>query len=100
MTEMPQPSSRTAEADERAEVAMKTLAGDASQAANRGVIFHTTAPVVPPARLDKSRVGDWWIVRSTPATVMLMVEALESTKPRFCGGISWEEARNVSAGVS
>lgn len=30
--------------------------------ANRGVIFHSTAPVVPPALEDESRVGDCWIV--------------------------------------
>lgn len=30
--------------------------------ANRGVIFHSTAPVVPPALEEESRVGDCWMV--------------------------------------
>jgi hypothetical protein len=55
------------------------------------------APVVPPARLEERTAGDWWMVKSRPATVMSTVEARESTKPRFCEGRSCAKRSKVSA---
>lgn len=55
------------------------------------------APVVPPARFEERTAGDWWMVKSRPATVMSTVEARESTKPRFCEGRSCAKRSKVSA---
>ena len=52
--------------------------------------------MVPPGRLDERTAGDWWMVRSRPATVNSRRAAVESTNPRFCEGIFWEKRRKVS----
>lgn len=62
------------------------LAEEASQDAKSGVTFHTTAPVVPPARLEERTAGDWVIVRSWLLMVRSRVVALASMKPRFWEG--------------
>lgn len=62
--ETPQPSSRTVEVAARMPVVKRTLPGEESQEAKSGVTFHTTAPVVPPARLEERTAGDWVMVRS------------------------------------
>ena len=41
--DIPQPSSRTVESESRTSCLKKTLEGDVTQDANRGVIFQTTA---------------------------------------------------------
>lgn len=46
------------------------------------------APVVPPDLVDDKMAGDWWMVRSLPATVSSIVEAEGSMKPRFWDGMS------------
>lgn len=53
--------------------------------------MYIPAPVVPPAREDDSSVGDWWIVYSWSRMEMSTDVALESTKPRFEEGMSWEK---------
>lgn len=56
--ETPQPSSRTVEVADRMPVVKRMLLGEDSQDAKRGVTFHTTAPVVPPERLEERTAGD------------------------------------------
>lgn len=51
---------------------------------------------MPPARLDERTLGDWWMVKSRPATVSSSEVALESMKPRFCEGGSCANSSNVS----
>jgi hypothetical protein len=51
-------------------------------------IMNIPAPVVPPAREDESKVGDWWIEYSSPQIVTSTVVARESTNPRLLVGIS------------
>lgn len=55
------------------------------------------APVVPPSLFDASTAGDWYIVKSRPATVISSSVAFGSTKPRFADGMGWEKRKNVSA---
>jgi hypothetical protein len=96
MPEIPAPSSRTVELEERQALAKRKLVGEAIHSAKSGVTFHTTAPVVPPVRSEVSRPRDWWMSRSQPATVSSMAEACESMKPRDWEGISWEKTTKAS----
>lgn len=61
---MPQPSSITAASAPKTcrEVQNGFVDVEEIHEANKGVIFHSTAPVVPPSRVEESSVGDWWIV--------------------------------------
>lgn len=74
----------------------RILLGDESQEAKSGVTFHTTAPVVPPARLEERTAGDWVMVRSWLLMVRSRVVALASMKPRFWEGWDWEKRRKAS----
>lgn len=96
--EMPQPSSRMVEVVVRMPVVKRMLAGEESQEAKSGVTFHTTAPVVPPARLEERTAGDWVMIRSWLLMVRSRVVALASTKPRFWEGWDWEKRRKASVG--
>ena len=86
-----------------AEVWNKMSLSEVIHSASKGVIFHTTAqrhksdqylgstglvtnipaPVVPPARFEDSKVGDCWMSRAWPLSVISREEAFASTKPRF-----------------
>lgn len=107
--EMPHPSSRIEAEDGEGGDRSGCAKGEASHPAKRGVIFHRTAPVVPPARSDERMAGDWWMVKSSVAsapfaaapfvpgwvdglpggmgTGMSRLCALGSMKPRFCEGM-------------
>ncbi|TLD27325.1 hypothetical protein PspLS_04788 [Pyricularia sp. CBS 133598] len=100
--EVPQPSSRTEEVWEITPALARMLSGVEIHSAKRGVTFHTTArrakkeersavlpaPVVPPDLVEDRMPGDWWMVRSLPATASSRVEAEGSMKPRFWDGMS------------
>lgn len=59
------------------------VATEEIHSANRGVIFHRTAPVVPPALGEESSEGDCWIVYSLACKGISTEGARESIKPRF-----------------
>lgn len=70
--------------------------GEESQVAKSGVTFQTTAPVVPPARLEERTLGDWVMVRSRLWMVRVRVVAVALIKPRFWEGWDWEKRRKAS----
>lgn len=83
MPEIPHPSSSRVDSQVRQLVAKRGFLGAESHAANKGLIFQRTAPVVPVLSEELSRVGDWLMVRSRPAEVRANSVALGSRKPRF-----------------
>ena len=62
--DIPAPSSRTVDSGPRTAVVKSGFSGDEIHSAKRGVIFHTTAPVVPPGKEEERRLGDWAIITS------------------------------------
>ena len=56
--EIPAPSSRIIDVEDRLLVVNKGLLAFESHSAMSGVTFQSTAPVVPPGKFDSRRLGD------------------------------------------
>lgn len=67
-----------------------------NHSATRGVIFQTTAPVVPPGRLELSKLGDCWMKRSRLLIEISSRLVFESKNPRLEDGIVDVKRRNDS----
>lgn len=91
--DIPQPSSSTLELASKIPCVNRGLRSEVIHVANKGVIFQTTAPVVPPPLVEESMVGDWWMVKSLSPMVMSRVVAVGETKPRFAEGIGWVNSK-------
>ena len=98
--EIPAPSSRTIDLEDRQLVVNSGFLSFDSHSASMGVTFQSTAPVVPPDRFELRRAGDCWISMSRPLIGIVNSLAFESTNPRLEDGIELEKRRNDSYLVS
>src|SRR2546423_6691480 len=94
--EIPHPSSKTVAASVRMDSFQRIFSLSMSHAATSGVTFHRTAPVVPASAFERSKPGDWLMVKSCNPMATSIENAVLSMKPRLSEGISCEKTRKVS----